>query len=118
LFSNVCIQNLKVKEEIIQWLGEISDSHGGEYEDDCLLGYCTVQSGISLPISEVFAASIIRALTHSPDDGAASTSKTSVNFYQTTRRNILEDSHLQSVVQYPGVLYYFLLAIFFQFHTL
>jgi hypothetical protein len=29
-----------------------------------------------------------------PDDGAASTSKTSVNFYQTTQRNNPEDSHL------------------------
>jgi hypothetical protein len=27
---------------------------------------------------------------------AASTSETSVNFYQTTRRNIPEDSHLQN----------------------
>jgi hypothetical protein len=29
-----------------------------------------------------------------PDDGAVSTSETSVNFYQTTRRNIPDDSHL------------------------
>jgi hypothetical protein len=29
--------------------GEISGSHGGEYEDDCLLGCCTLQSGRSLP---------------------------------------------------------------------
>jgi hypothetical protein len=28
---------------------EISGSHGGEYEDDCLLGCCVVESGRSLP---------------------------------------------------------------------
>jgi hypothetical protein len=27
----------------------ISGSHGGEYEDGCLLGCCAVQSGRSLP---------------------------------------------------------------------
>jgi hypothetical protein len=32
-------------------------------------------------------------LSRRPDDGAASTSETSVNFYQTTRRNNPEDSH-------------------------
>jgi hypothetical protein len=40
-------------------------------------------------VSEVFAASVIRAVME-----AASTSETSVNFYQTTRRNNQEDSHL------------------------
>jgi hypothetical protein len=39
--------------------------------------------------------SIIRA-TDYPDDEAASTSETSVNFYQTTRRYIPEDSHLHT----------------------
>jgi hypothetical protein len=39
---------------------------------------------------EVNAASIIRAIVQ------ASTSETSVNFYQTTRRNIPEDSHLHT----------------------
>jgi hypothetical protein len=29
--------------------GKISCSHGGEYEDDSLLGYCAVQSGTHLP---------------------------------------------------------------------
>jgi hypothetical protein len=24
------------------WKAEISGSHSGEYEDDCLLGYCTI----------------------------------------------------------------------------
>jgi hypothetical protein len=42
-------------------------------------------------VSEVLAASIIRAMME-----AASTSETSVNFYQTTRRNISEDSHLHA----------------------
>jgi hypothetical protein len=41
-------------------------------------------------ISEVLAASIIRAMMME----AASISETSVNFYQTTQRNIPEDSHL------------------------
>jgi hypothetical protein len=29
-------------EIIVPTLGEISGSHGGEYEDDSLVGYCTV----------------------------------------------------------------------------
>jgi hypothetical protein len=40
--------------------------------------------------SEVLAASIIRAVK------AASTSESSMNFYQTTRRNIPEESHLHT----------------------
>jgi hypothetical protein len=32
---------------------------------------------------------------------AASTSETSVNVYETTRRNILEDSHIQPYGKYP-----------------
>jgi hypothetical protein len=28
-------------------LGEISGSHGGEYEDECLTGYCAMQPGIT-----------------------------------------------------------------------
>jgi hypothetical protein len=42
-------------------------------------------------ISEVLTASIIRATME-----AASTSGTSLNIYQTTRRNIPEDSHLHN----------------------
>jgi hypothetical protein len=44
--------------------------------------------------SEELAAPIIKAVsTHRPDDGErASTSETSVNFYQTIRRNIPEKS--------------------------
>jgi hypothetical protein len=47
---------------------------GGEYKDDCLLGCLLITTMMK----------------------AASTSETSVNFYQTTWRNILEDSHLYS----------------------
>jgi hypothetical protein len=43
-----------------------------EGENDCLLGCCAVQSGVSLPIALMMEA--------------ASTSETSVNFYRTTRR--------------------------------
>jgi hypothetical protein len=44
----------------------------------------------------VLADSIITAMiTHArPDDGGSNTSETSVNFYQTTRRNNAEESHL------------------------
>jgi hypothetical protein len=55
-------------------LGDISGSHGGEYEDDCLLGCCAAMIALMME--------------------AASTSETSVNFYQTIRCNIPEDSHL------------------------
>jgi hypothetical protein len=44
----------------------------------------------------VLAASIIRAIALMLE--AANASETSVNFYQTTRRNNPEDSHLQSKV--------------------
>jgi hypothetical protein len=44
-------------------------------------------------VSEMFAASIIALIME-----AASTSEKSVNFYQTTRRNIPEDSHLRSAI--------------------
>jgi hypothetical protein len=43
--------------------------------------------------SEALAASIIKALIALMMKGAR-TSETSANFYQTTRRNIPEDSHL------------------------
>jgi hypothetical protein len=42
-------------------------------------------------VSEVLTASITRAIIE------VTTSETSINFYQTTRRNISEDSHLQLV---------------------
>jgi hypothetical protein len=43
-------------------------------------------------VSEVLAASIIRAVSHHSDGEAACISEMSVNFYQTTRRNIPEYS--------------------------
>jgi hypothetical protein len=46
----------------------------------------------SSDVSEVLAASIIRALMME----AASTSETLVNFYQTTRRYNPDDSHLRT----------------------
>jgi hypothetical protein len=45
-------------------------------------------------ISEVLTASIIMVIALMME--AASTSETSVNFYETTRRNIPEDSHLHT----------------------
>jgi hypothetical protein len=67
-------------------VGEILGSHGGEYEDDCFLCCCAVQSGRSLPTFQRYLLP--------PSSGRwVLTSETSVNFYQTTRRNIPEDSH-------------------------
>jgi hypothetical protein len=59
----------------------ISGSHGGEYEDGCLLGCCALMME------------------------AGSTSETSVNFYQTTLRNNPEDGcfHVQkSFIHHHG----------------
>jgi uncharacterized protein YkwD len=73
---------------------EISGSHGGEYEDNCLLGCCAVVCQKLTDVSEVLAASMIKAMLALMME-AASTSKTSVNVYQNTRRGIPEDNHLQ-----------------------
>jgi hypothetical protein len=54
---------------------EISGFHGGEYEDDCLLGCCAVFTDVS----EVLTVFIIRTIALMID--AASASETSVNFY-------------------------------------
>jgi hypothetical protein len=35
-------------------------------------------------------------MSHGPDDEAARTSETSITFYQTTRRNNSEDSHVHT----------------------
>jgi hypothetical protein len=45
-------------------------------------------------VSEVLSASVMRI--HRPDDGGSKASETLVNFYQTTRRNIPENSHLHN----------------------
>jgi hypothetical protein len=65
------------KNNAINYLLEIPNYHGGENEHGCLLG-C------------LLAASIIALIME-----ATSTSETSVNIYQTTRRNNPKDSHLQ-----------------------
>jgi hypothetical protein len=71
---------------------EISGSHGGDYEDVFwVVAPCSLVEFTD--VSEVLAASIIRAIMME----AVSTSQTSVNFYQTTRRNNPEDSHLRSL---------------------
>jgi hypothetical protein len=49
-------------------------------------------ASMMMAIFWVVAASIIKAITMMTE--AASTSETSVNFYQSTRRNNSEDSHL------------------------
>jgi hypothetical protein len=41
---------------------EISDSQGGECEDDSLLGHCAVDWQKFIDVSEVLAASIIRVM--------------------------------------------------------
>jgi hypothetical protein len=56
----------------------ICGSHGGEYEDGCLLGCSAMWSG----------------RLHALMMEVARTSETLVNFYQTTRRYNPEDNHL------------------------
>jgi hypothetical protein len=74
--SSQCSQNPDIAhypEHIqIKDLSEISGSHGGEYGDGCIMGWC--------------AALMIEA---------SSDSETSVNFYKTARRNKPEDRSLQ-----------------------
>jgi hypothetical protein len=69
---------------------EISGSHGGEYENYCLVSYCVVWQKF-VDVSEVFTAIIRIALMMK----AVSTSETSVNSYETAQGNIPEDSHLR-----------------------
>jgi hypothetical protein len=57
---------------ILLLLGDTSNSHGDEYENGCLLGCCEIVLMME----------------------AVNTSEMSVNFCQTTRRNISEDSLL------------------------
>jgi hypothetical protein len=58
--------------------------------NDCLLTCCAMLSGRSLPTFQKCL------LPPSAMLEAANTSETSVNFYQTIRRNISEDSHLHT----------------------
>jgi hypothetical protein len=67
------------------------------FENGCLLGCCIVQSGRRLPMFQRFLLPpsswrwVIALMME-----ATSTSETSVNFYQTTRHNSPEDSHLHT----------------------
>jgi hypothetical protein len=56
-------------------------------------------------VSEMLAASIIRAMK------AASISGTSLNFYHTTRRNNLEDSHLHKNLSFGINLFIFIKSL-------
>jgi hypothetical protein len=47
--STRCLVSVILQGELVS-TGEISGSHGGEYEGDCLLGCYAVLSGRSLPI--------------------------------------------------------------------
>jgi hypothetical protein len=57
--------------------GDISGSHGDEYKGGCLLGCYAPCTPVEINVSEIFAASSVRAMTE-----AVSASETSVNFYQ------------------------------------
>jgi hypothetical protein len=63
-------------------------------KDDCLLGYCALYSGSNLPTFQ----GCFLPLTLGQE--VASFSETSVNFYQTARRNTPEDSHLHNLVMF------------------
>jgi hypothetical protein len=89
--SNICTS--RVNSMITS---ETSGSHGDEYEDGSILSCCSVQPGRSLltfqgrlllPSSGRWVIALMME--------AASTSETSVKFYQTTRCNKPEDRHLQ-----------------------
>jgi hypothetical protein len=84
---------------------EISGSHGGECEDDCSGILHRVVWYKFTSVSEVLAATIIRAME------AAGFSETSVNIYQTTRRSIPEDSHIRVL----ALFHCFLFLLFLQF---
>jgi hypothetical protein len=63
----------------------------GRYEDDSPMGYCAVQSPSSG--QWVTRRSIPQEwVTYRPDDGGICIPETSANFYETTRRNVPEDS--------------------------
>jgi hypothetical protein len=108
----VCHSGFIVSQCIVAWLtdtliqystGEISGSHGGEYEDDCLLGCCAVLSGRSLPTFQrcLLPSSsgwwetdewLIALMTE-----AASTFETLVNFYH--------GATIQKIVTFSTVLF-------------
>jgi hypothetical protein len=55
---------------------------------------------ITIAVFRVIALPVIALMMK-----AASTSETSVNFYQNTRRNSPEDSHLLATLKYSEVLF-------------
>jgi hypothetical protein len=67
--------------------------NGGEYEDDSRLGYCAVQSRISLLMSKTCLLPPVSGLFTQMME-AVNTSETSTHFYETTWRNIPEGCHL------------------------
>jgi hypothetical protein len=73
-----------------------SGSHAGEYEDECLLGCCAVLSGRSLPTFQRCLLPLSLGLITLME--AASISETLVNFYQATRRNNPQDSHILTYI--------------------
>jgi hypothetical protein len=65
-----------------------------------------VRPNFDLVRHAAFLHPLFRArLTHRPDDGGSKHYKTLVNFYQTTRRNIPEDSHLLTCRREPKISY-------------
>jgi hypothetical protein len=85
---------------------EVLCSHGGEYEDGCFLGCCGVWSGGRLPTFQKCLSLIVLTVE-------ASTSETSLNFYQTKRRNNPEDIHLLPVFNSENAAFEFPLDYLF-----
>jgi hypothetical protein len=85
-----------VSKEHLTGLGEISGSHGGQYEEGCFLG--CLHRKVREKLIDVRSAYCLIALMIM----AVSTSETSVNIYQNTRCNIPEDSrlHLMALSMY------------------
>jgi hypothetical protein len=71
-----------------EWTSVFWGSHGGEYEDACLLRSCAVYSGRSLLLASARLWLVALMME------AASISETSVNFDQATCRNNIGDSHI------------------------
>jgi hypothetical protein len=88
-------------DEVQLKFSQISGSHGGKYEDGCLVSCSAMLTCRSLPTFRMYLllpSSILTGLVME----TASTSRTQVNFYQSTRRNNPDDSHLQIKVQFSG----------------
>jgi hypothetical protein len=82
-------------------LGEILSSHSDESEDDFLLGCCDMYCRLAEIVKRFRGDYCLPQPNYGgskPMMQAVSTSQTSINLYQNTRRNIAEDSHLQSLL--------------------